>query len=221
MKVIALDNRGVGKSSRPNYPYTMEMFVNDIKNLLADLNIQEAIHLCGISMGGMIAQNFVLKYPYKVKTLILCATAAKIDPTPLIEQHIHMKEYDSKQIFMALIPLLYSRSFRKKLKEDKNLFELLRTNFMEDPTRFQDYMNQSAAILAHDTCASLHKIKQPTLILMGTKDRLVPQMSLKFMHEKISNSKLVLLNNLGHNFVIEQPDKLNNLIWSFIEEFLG
>ena len=52
MMVISPHNRGVGKSSRPNYPYTMDMFVDDIKNLLEHLNIKEKIHLCGISMGG-------------------------------------------------------------------------------------------------------------------------------------------------------------------------
>ncbi len=63
MMVIALHNRGTGKSSRPNYPYTMDMFVDDIKGLLDHLEIKNKIHLAGISMGGMIAQNFVLKYP--------------------------------------------------------------------------------------------------------------------------------------------------------------
>jgi pimeloyl-ACP methyl ester carboxylesterase len=75
MKVIALDNRGVGKSSRPNYPYTMDMFVEDINKLLKHLKIDEPIHLCGISMGGMIVQHFALRYPEKLKTLILCATS--------------------------------------------------------------------------------------------------------------------------------------------------
>ena len=75
MRVITLDNRGVGKSSRPNYPYRMEMFVNDVKNLLDYLDIKEKIHLCGHSLGGMIAQHFALDFPEMVSTL-LCATAA-------------------------------------------------------------------------------------------------------------------------------------------------
>jgi len=71
MMVISLHNRGVGKSSRPNYSYTMDMFVDDIKNLLEQLNIKKKIHLCGISMGGMIVQNYALKHPSSVKNLIL------------------------------------------------------------------------------------------------------------------------------------------------------
>ena len=59
----------------------MDMFVEDIKALLDQLNIHDKIHLCGISLGGMIVQNFVLKYPEITKTLILCATSAFYDPS--------------------------------------------------------------------------------------------------------------------------------------------
>ena len=77
MTVIAFDNRGVGKSSRPNYPYTMDMFVEGLKNLLDYLDVYEKIHLFGHSICGMIAQNFVLKYQNRVKTLILSTTSPK------------------------------------------------------------------------------------------------------------------------------------------------
>ncbi|TKJ23022.1 MAG: hypothetical protein CEE43_04715 [Promethearchaeota archaeon Loki_b32] len=52
MMVIAPHNRGVGKSSRPNYLYTMGMYLRDIKELFEHLNLREKIHLCGLSMGG-------------------------------------------------------------------------------------------------------------------------------------------------------------------------
>ena len=72
-KVITFDIRGSGKSDRPNKPYTMEMFADDIKGLMDYLNIEKS-HILGRSMGGMIAQNFVVKYPEKVNKLILVTT---------------------------------------------------------------------------------------------------------------------------------------------------
>ena len=54
LRVIAFDNRGTGKSSRPDYPYTMNMLVEDLKNLLDHLGIEKALHSCGSSMGAMI-----------------------------------------------------------------------------------------------------------------------------------------------------------------------
>ena len=102
MTVISFDNRGAGKSSRPNYPYTMAMYVEDTNNLLNHLNIKEKVHLCGISMGGEIAQEFVLKYPEKVKTLILIATEPNVDPTKFsqtIEVYYEMDNMNFDQKF--------------------------------------------------------------------------------------------------------------------------
>ncbi len=195
MTVIALDNRGTGKSSRPDYPYTIDMFINDIKNLLDHLEIQDKIHLCGCSMGGMIAQNFTLKYPDMVKTLILGATTAKFDSTPIVEAQKLMKNFDFEQQFNLTNRVLYSSSFKKKLKVDKNLYEVLKNDFIEDHTRLQDFMNQGAAVSGYDTRNLLHEIKHPTLIMVGTDDRIIPTLHhSKFLHEKIPNSTLEIIN---------------------------
>ncbi len=229
MKVIALDNRGVGKSSRPNYPYTMDIFVEDLKNLLDYLNIQEKIHLCGISMGGMIVQNFALKYPDMVKTLILCATSAYIEPNVInefVSQIKLLERIDLEKRVLQIVPILFSRSFRKKLKEDINLFDALKNDTIfitpiVDPTRSQDYSNYGTAMLGHDTRDSLNIIKQPTLIMVGTKDRIVPLMNSEFMHQIIPNSRLEVFNGLGHAFTIEDSEKVNNMMWNFIKEHLN
>lgn len=221
MTVIALDNRGTGKSSRPDYPYTMDMFINDIKNLLDHLEIQDKIHLCGCSMAGMIAQNFALKYPDMVKTLILGATAAKFDPTSIVEAQKLMKNFDLEQQFNIRIRILYSRSFKKKLKADKNLYEVLKNDFIEDHTRLQDIINQGAAVSGYDTRNLLHEIKHPTLIIRGTEDQIIPFEHSKFLHEKIPNSILQEFPGFGHGFMIEEPEKVNNTMWNFIKEHLN
>ncbi|MHA1459507.1 MAG: alpha/beta fold hydrolase, partial [Promethearchaeota archaeon] len=131
MMVISPHNRGVGKSSRPNYSYTMDMFVDDIKNLLEHLNIKEKIHLCGISMGGMIVQYFVLKHPNLVKSLMLCATTANHDPTSLIESQVLMQNFSLEQKFKTRVAALYSRPFKKLLRHDKALYKKLEKNFIE------------------------------------------------------------------------------------------
>jgi 3-oxoadipate enol-lactonase len=222
MKVIAIDNRGVGKSSRPNYPYTMEMFILDLKNLLNYLNIQDKIHLCGHSLGGMIAQQFTLRYPNKVKTLILMATAAYIDPSFLFDQiKTNNQNYSSERVYIAflkMLPALYSRPFRKKLKEKTNLFERLKDDWMENSTRGQDFINQGNAVLEHDTRNSLYKIKQPTLIIASKKDRLQSVSNSHVIYDKVPNAELVILDDLGHLFNIEDPEKINNIIWNFIKK---
>ena len=220
MKVITLHYRGTGKSSRPNYPYTMEMYLEDIKKLLEFLNIKEKIHLCGWSMGGMIAQHYVLKYPKSVKTLILCTTTSNRPGTALksvIEFQELIEKFDLDQKLKIRIGAIYSRPFRKRLRTDKDLYEKIRKNFVEDPTTLQDFKNPVAAIKNHDTKDSLHNIMQPTLILVGERDIVEPS---RLLQEKIPNSKLEIIKNSGHHFVTEESDKVNNIIWDFIKENL-
>jgi 3-oxoadipate enol-lactonase len=220
MLAINFHNRGVGKSSRPNYPYTIDMFLSDIEGLLNHLNITQKIHLCGISMGGMIAQHFVLKYPNRVKTLVLCATSAKVDPKPIIEAQQLMENYDLEQKFKVMIAARYSLPFRKKLRKNKEIFEILRKDFTEDPTTVQDYINQAAATYEHDTRKLLHIIKHPTLIMVGDDDHVIPGLEhSQFLHENISNSRLEIIKGTGHSFVTEEPDLINDMIWSFIKEY--
>ena len=69
-KVIRFDNRGAGKSDRPKGEYSMEMFADDIANLMEYLNIDKA-NIIGWSLGGMIVQNFVIKYPHRVNKMVL------------------------------------------------------------------------------------------------------------------------------------------------------
>jgi pimeloyl-ACP methyl ester carboxylesterase len=166
MQIIALDNRGVGKSSRPNYPYTMEMFVEDIHNLLNHLDINVKIHLCGISMGGMIAQHFALKYPDKLKSLILCATSAKLEEGfyKLVDGLKEMESLNPEEKVMEIFPFVFSRKFQRKLKEDKELFDKIKKDIFfiaptRDPTNLQDYENQASAIKHHDTRKVVDQIK--------------------------------------------------------------
>ena len=218
MRVIALHNRGVGKSSRPNYPYTMTMYIDDIKALLDHLEIKEKVHLCGSSMGGMIAQNYVLKYPETVKTLILCATTAYHEEVSnVVNSQKDLENSTLEQKFKVRVAALYSRPFRKNLKTDVQLYEILKNNFMEDPTRLQDYVNQGAAVSDHDTRDRLSEITQPTLILVGREDKIILGLHhSELLHEKIPNSTLEIIEKTGHGFVSEKPEKVNKLIMGFI-----
>ncbi len=228
MNVISLDNRGSGKSSRPNYPYTMDMFVEDIKNLLEYLKIEKKIHLCGSSLGGYIGLSFALKYPEKVKTLILCATGAHADQTGM-EQRFKLYEdfvkMDMEQRINTILPNLFSRKFRKTLREDRELYEEIKNDvnfitYYNDPPRYEDYINQLIALKNYDVRDSLQKISQPTLIMVGTKDILTPLAESEELNSKLPNSILKVFNGVGHGFTIEIADDVNEIMWNFIQKHL-
>ncbi len=217
MMTITLHNRGTGKSSRPDYPYTIDMFMNDIIALLDHLNIREKIHLAGISMGGMIAQYLALKYSDKVKTLILCATTPIHVGSSIIETQKMMKDFSWEQKFKVRLGALYGRDFRKRLKKNHDLYEQLKQEFIEDGTELKDWINQGAAIANFDIKEQLYKIKQPTLILAGGEDSVIDIQYSQILREKIPNATLQIIPNTGHRFIVEEPEKVNEIIWNFIK----
>src|SRR5690242_7924462 len=75
-KVIIFDNRGIGATEKPAGPYTTEQMAADAHGLLDALGI-DRVHVLGVSMGGMIAQEFALAYPDRVLKLLLCCTCSE------------------------------------------------------------------------------------------------------------------------------------------------
>jgi len=223
MTVIALDNRGVGGSSRPDYPYTMDMFVDESKALLDYLDIRDNVHLIGVSLGGMIAQNFVLKHPEIVKTITLLATSSYLDPGPLLDRYrIMMEEMEPEDAFNSTLELLFSDKFMKRVQEDRKLYDTIFDKLGKSTTRMQDYKNRSAAVKGINIADLLHTISQPTLILVGSEDKLIPVEESKLLHEKIPNSTLEIFEGYGHgSLLVEDFQKVNNTIWNFIEQHLG
>ena len=78
-KVVALDNRGAGRSSAPDYPYTSRHFADDTIGLMDALDISEPAHVIGRSMGGAIAQEMAINYPERVRSMLITASFGKLD----------------------------------------------------------------------------------------------------------------------------------------------
>lgn len=227
--IVAFDNRGAGKSSRPDYPYTMEMFVEDLKHLLNYLGITEGIHLCGSSMGAMISQKFALKYPKITKTLILCAPTSYYPPKTsdqnLLTYNL-LKDLDLEQRVKFWFSLIYSRAFKKRLENNRGFFDKISKdmNFgaqLVDPPLYKDYINQNEALKNFDMRDSIKDIVQPTLILSGSKDKMSIPGEIQTMHDNIPNSKLEIIPKVSHAFNIESPEETNRIIWNFIQEHLS
>ena len=229
MTVVAFDNRGAGKSSRPDFPYTMDQFVEDIKQLIDHIGIKEGIHLCGSSVGAMISQKFALKYPKMVKTLILCAPTSYYPPKTSEQNRLvwdHLKELNPEESVKYWFPLIYSRAFKKRLENDRAFFDEISKdmNFcaqLVDPPLYKDYINQNEAFKNFDMRGSIKDIIQPTLILSGSKDKMSIPGEIQSMHEKIPNSKLEIISGAGHAFNIEFPEETNRIIWKFVQEHLS
>ena len=125
--------------------------------------------------------------------------------------------------FKERLKLMFSNEFIKRVEEDTRLYDTLKNKMtQENPTTMQDYINRGAAISNHDTRDRLCEISLPTLILTGSDDKIIPASESKALHDLIPNSSLKIIKGYGHgSLLVEDADKINNLIWDFIKEHLG
>lgn len=229
-RMIILDRRGTGRSERPDYSYTMNDVLYDIKDLMDELQIKST-HLIGRSFGGMIAQNFVLKFPGYVKKLVLIATYAKAE-----EEHVNLivanriKEVellktDPTQAFLNSIKMLYHQSFQREMKKNPkrkfyNSFSMedLIEEKTIDPPRPQDIINQGNIMKEHNTLDRLSEIKHDTLLLGASHDRLIPKTAMIEMHKQITNSTLEFIDKAGHFMTLSRASEVNKIIIDFLEK---
>ena len=219
-RVFAFDNRGTGRSDKPDIPYTMQMLAQDIAGLLEALAI-DAAHICGVSMGGMIAQEFALRYPERVNCLILGCTTCGGSHTTVPDEEAMTYLFDMERLQRLTpeeraregLPFLCSQAF---IDSNPDIVEQFIAKSVEDVTPLHGFIRQAEAIMTHDTCDRLPQIKAPTLVISGNADRLVPLENSRLIASKIPNAELVILENVGHGFFIEAAEEANKAILDFL-----
>lgn len=230
-KVIIFDNRDSGKSSRSNKPYTMETLADDIKCLMDGLKIDKA-HIMGWSMGGAIVQNFVLKYPERVNKVILINTFLDL---PADEggievlkksrfDEIDMIKKDPEKAYWQNARIFYYREFRKEMQlNPKKKFygvwsveEEIKESTINIPTP-SEIENQINAIKTHKTIDRLSQIKNKTLLLAASHDKVCPKSNMIEMDKRIPNSIVKLIKKAGHNSPKSRTPEVNKIIIDFLE----
>lgn len=231
-KVIRFDNRGAGESERPNQPYQMETFADDAAALLNQLNIKKT-NIVGWSLGGMVVQQFAVMYPERIKKIVLINTLPK---WPGEEKGLnmykndqiagyHRKMEDPKAAFFEGARLNYSRKFRKKMEENpqKTFHGLFSAQDLIDisvlhPATPQDIKNYTHALKTYDVMDKLSEIEEETLIITAEKDRITPLSMNKIIHKRIPNSKLIVLEGVGHGSPREKAPTVNTNIIEFLKK---
>jgi 3-oxoadipate enol-lactonase len=221
-QVITFDNRGAGRSDKPDMSYTTEMMADDLAGLLDVIGINTA-HIFGISMGGMIAQQFALLYPKRVTSLILGSTycggahALKWDATvnAVLFDFERAKKISPQDRFKELISVFLSPEF---IKNNPNAIQALAKQMIENPTNPLGVARQAEAIMKHDTFEQLPRIEVPTLIIHGDVDRAIPVENAQIMASRLPNAEMIILKGKGHGLNIEGITELNKAILNFLEK---
>lgn len=220
-RVIMMDNRGTGRSDKPDIPYTMDMMAADVKGVLDALGVEEA-HVMGFSMGGAITQTFGKNYPETAKSLVICGASAggehSISSDPQVQMDLALianplPEMTERDRTIKLLYLLYSKEY-----VEANLEALIEDETYSDyPTPSFALMNQSHAIGTMDTYDYLSDFKMPVLVITGKDDVLVPPQNSEKIAERIPHSKLVMLPGCGHGFLKQKTDEAVSHILEFLE----
>ncbi|MFX1257729.1 MAG: alpha/beta fold hydrolase [Promethearchaeota archaeon] len=233
-KVIAFDNRGAGKSERPDGPYTMEIYADDISSLMDFLRIEKA-HIMGCSLGGMIVQTFVLNYPKRVNKVVLINTTYKVvggkDDTKFSEMYVKMRlenlelqKQDPLEAFWQTARVSYYRKFRKEMViEPKKKFyglwsveDIIKQHTIDPPTP-RDIVNQANALEGFNTLERLNSIKNKVLLLTASHDRIMPKIASIEMLKRIPNSELKIIDNAGHGSPKSRAPEINRIVIDFLK----
>ena len=220
-KHIIFDNRGTGRTSKPDTKYSIEMMADDTAALMNAINISKA-HIVGFSMGGMIAQRFALKYPERTIGLVLASsqpnsTISKRSPkvAEIMEYMISKPEDMPEAELQKQMMSLYSTPEYIKEHGEAMLKAALSSNLIPTPGYVR--RRQLDAMLEFSSLDELYLIKSPTLVMHGVKDAWVSCENSKAIADKIPNSRLILFEKSGHAF-IEQNIEMIDTILAFLEE---
>ncbi len=217
-RVIIFDNRGVGKSDKPDIPYSIEMMAADAAGLLRALDIQQA-HVLGVSMGGFIAQALAIGYPELVHTLILVCTShggrrAIPAPPETIKAMLNEEGLPPREALRQAMRPAFGPGYLAQHPEE--LEKIIEWRLAEPTPRYA-WQRQFNAILGADLEGKLSEIQAPTLILTGDADRVVPMANSERLHKAIADSVLEVFPGGGHLFFLEQAPAFNRRVLEFLK----
>lgn len=212
-RTVAFDNRGVGRSDVPPGPYSIALMASDAAAVLDAAGISSG-HVVGLSMGGMIAQEFALQYPERVRSLILGCTApggpAAIRAEPEAIELLKARNLTPEQAAEGAVPFIYDPATpRERINEDL----AIRRPWFPRP---EGYVAQLQGIPSWEAYSRLPRITAPTLVIHGESDRLVPPANAKLIADRIPGAKLVMIPHASHLFITDQPEAALNAMLGFL-----
>jgi 3-oxoadipate enol-lactonase len=214
LRVLRFDNRGIGASDAPAGPYTSALLAADAKALVDELGITD-FHLLGVSMGGMIAQEYALAHPGDLRSLTLACTYAT--PGPFCSRMFRLWEELAPKEGVAFVMRdvtlwAFTVPFFQEREDELREFEAA----MADITMpVGAYLAQLHVIQHHDTTDRLGQIDVPTLVLAGEEDILIPTRLSHALHELVPGSRWVTVPG-GHACLWEHPEPFNQAVVDFV-----
>ncbi|MCY1347257.1 3-oxoadipate enol-lactonase 2 [compost metagenome] len=214
MEVIAFDVPGVGGSATPLLPYRFANLTKKVARMLDYLDYGQ-VNAIGVSWGGALAQQFARDYPERCKKLILAATATGMFMLPgkpkVLWKMATPRRYIQPSHGARIAPDIYGGAFRR----DKQLALSFASKIRSGGQR--GYYLQLLAGLGWTSIHWLHRIRQPTLVLAGDDDPLIPLPNMRLIAKLIPNAELHVIDD-GHLFLMTRAATVAPLVDRFLAE---
>ena len=214
--VVTVDLRGHGESFAFDGPYSMDLFADDCKQVLDDLQVITPLVVCGLSMGGYVTMALYRKYPELFKGMILTSTRSGSDS---IEGKMNrdasilkVREQGVSAVTIAMLPKMFSP-----------LTYSTKPYLVDSIHTLMTYTSTQGIVGAlqgmRDRPDSTHLLSQilcPVLIIHGADDQLIPINQAEIMDHQIPNSHLIKIPDAGHLVNMEQPYLFNQAVRDYI-----
>jgi len=209
--VVTYDKRGHGLSDIGEAPYAMDDHVGDLEALLDHLEVKKAI-ICGLSVGGLIAQGLYSRRPDLVRALILCDTAHKIGTDDMWNARIKAVEDEGlESVADGVLEKWFTPGFRTA---DNAAFAGYRNMLTRTPV--EGYAGTCAALRDTDYTREAKLIGVPTLCVVGDQDGSTPPELVLETAKLIPAANYEIISGAGHLPCVEQPEALVNVMRAFI-----
>lgn len=212
LRLIRYDKRGHGLSDCPEGGWSIETLADDLAALLEALGVRQAV-VCGLSVGGMIAQALAGARPEWVRGLILADTAARIGPPGMWDRRIATVEADG---MAAIADAVLGRWFTARFRDADPALALWRNLLLRTPAA--GYAATCAAIRDADLTGTTRGLRLPALVVVGAEDGATPPELVRGTAALIPGSRFAEIAGAGHLPPVEQPAALGRLIGDFLRE---
>lgn len=217
-RVTTFDQRGLGQTSKPDNGYTMEAYADDTADIMNQLGLAPCPVL-GISFGGMVLQNLMIRHPGMVSRAALWCTSPGGAGGASYPLHTLSPDLTVEEKFRTMIKLSDNRVTDEWFEKDLEKVELLRrradkSEFFNEHNYLHGAKMQVQARRYHDCWEGLADIAVPALCGGGTNDDIATPDAMRNLAERLPNGELKLYDG-GHMFFIQNPEAYDDLIAFF------
>jgi len=215
VQAVSFDAPGIGGSSPYRWPRRMPGIARTVGQTLDALGY-DGVDVLGVSLGGVIAQQFAHQAPHRVRRLILAATGPGLGGVPGSPRALLAlatpRRYYQPDYYRRVAGQVYGGAARR---DPDALLHGSLARFIERPT-LSGYFGQIYAITGWTSMPWLRTLRQPTLVLAGDDDPIVPLINGRILAWCIPDARLHVVRNGGHLFLLENPAAIAALVSDFL-----